>query len=79
MKTPSLNKLYQENLEATSALPVKEPSTVSTGVQGSQGKGIGKCGITKRTNKLSHISDCSTTNDYLNFNKITEEDDFHDD
>ncbi|TEA09837.1 hypothetical protein DBR06_SOUSAS29710025, partial [Sousa chinensis] len=73
------NKLYQRDLEVTSVLPVKEPSTDSTGVQGFQGKGIEKCGSTKTKtmNKLSQFSNCSTISDYLNLDEITE-DDLHD-
>ncbi|XP_032246797.1 RAD51-associated protein 1 isoform X1 [Phoca vitulina] len=73
------DKLYQRDLEVALALSVKELSTVTIDVQETQDKSTEKCGSseTGTMNKAPHISNCSVASDYLDLDKITEEDDFH--
>ncbi|XP_004416039.1 PREDICTED: RAD51-associated protein 1 isoform X2 [Odobenus rosmarus divergens] len=73
------DKLYQRDLEVALALSVKELSTVTIDVEEAQDKSTEKCGSseTGTTNKAPHISNCSVASDYLDLDKITEEDDFH--
>ncbi|XP_047406515.1 RAD51-associated protein 1 isoform X3 [Sciurus carolinensis] len=70
------DKLFQRGLEVALALSVKELPTVTNDVTKSQDKSIEKHGNSKTEimNK-SHISNCSIASDYLDLNKITEEDD----
>ncbi|KAM9672367.1 RAD51-associated protein 1 [Trichechus inunguis] len=74
------DKLYQRDLEVALALSVKETPTVRIDVSESQEKSIKKCGNseTETVTKSPHISNCSVTSDYLDLDKITEEEDFHD-
>ncbi|XP_053412269.1 RAD51-associated protein 1 [Nycticebus coucang] len=67
------DKLYQRDLEVALALSVKELPTVD--VQKSHG--IEKHGNSKTETmtKSAHISNCSVASDYLDLDKITEEDD----
>uniref|UniRef100_A0A8C0PSG9 RAD51 associated protein 1 n=2 Tax=Canis lupus familiaris TaxID=9615 RepID=A0A8C0PSG9_CANLF len=73
------DKLYQRDLEVALALSVKELPTVTIDVEEAQDKSTGKCGSseTGTMNKAPHISNCSVASDYLDLDKITEEDDFH--
>ncbi|XP_035938023.2 RAD51-associated protein 1 isoform X1 [Halichoerus grypus] len=73
------DKLYQRDLEVALALSVKELSTVTIDVEEAQDKSTEKCGSseTGTMNKAPHISNCSVASDYLDLDKITEEDDFH--
>ncbi|XP_012638591.2 RAD51-associated protein 1 isoform X1 [Microcebus murinus] len=73
------DKLYQRDLEVALALSVKELPTVTVDVQKSQDKSIEGCGSSKTEtmNKSPHISNCSVASDYLDLDKITEEDDVH--
>ncbi|XP_058415001.1 RAD51-associated protein 1 isoform X2 [Diceros bicornis minor] len=73
------DKLYQRDLEVALALSVKELPAVTIDVEESQDKSIEKCGNSEieRMNKSPHISNCSVASDYLDLDKITEEDDFH--
>ncbi|KAM9230840.1 RAD51-associated protein 1 [Dugong dugon] len=74
------DKLYQRDLEVALALSVKETPTVHIDVSESQDESIKKCGNseTETVTKSPHISNCSVTSDYLDLDKITEEEDFHD-
>ncbi|KAG3292593.1 RAD51-associated protein 1 isoform X2 [Ictidomys tridecemlineatus] len=69
-------KVFQRGLEVALALSMKELPTVPNDVQKSQNKSIEKHSNseTEIMNK-SHISNCSVTSDYLDLDKITEEDD----
>uniref|UniRef100_H0WRK8 RAD51 associated protein 1 n=2 Tax=Otolemur garnettii TaxID=30611 RepID=H0WRK8_OTOGA len=69
------DKLYQRDLEVALALSVKELPTGD--VQRSHGKCIEKHGNSKTetVTKSPHISNCSVASDYLDLDKITEEDD----
>ncbi|XP_008046888.1 RAD51-associated protein 1 [Carlito syrichta] len=71
------DKLYQRDLEVALALSVKELPTDTTDVQKSQNKSIEKHDISKTETmaKSPHISNCSVASDYLDLDKITEEDD----
>lgn len=71
------DKLYQRDLEVALALSVKELPTVVRDVEESPNKRIEKHGNneTERMNKSPHISNCSVASDYLDLDKITEEDD----
>ncbi|XP_036764478.2 RAD51-associated protein 1 isoform X2 [Manis pentadactyla] len=71
------DKLYRRDLEVALALSVKELPTVTTDVEESQDKSIEKCcnSETETMNKSPHISNCSVASDYLDLDKITEEDD----
>ncbi|KAM7114451.1 RAD51-associated protein 1 isoform 4-T4 [Molossus nigricans] len=71
------DKLYQRDLEVALALSAKERPTVTIDVE-SQGKGSEKRGNseTETMDKFPHISNCSVASDYLDLDKITEEDDF---
>ncbi|XP_008703111.1 RAD51-associated protein 1 isoform X5 [Ursus maritimus] len=73
------DKLYQRDLEVALALSVKELPTVTIDVEEAQDKSTEKCGSseTGTMNKAPHISNCSVASDYLDLDKITEEDDFH--
>ncbi|MBZ3887133.1 RAD51-associated protein 1 [Sciurus carolinensis] len=73
------DKLFQRGLAVALALSVKECPTVTNDVQQSQDKSIEKHGNSKTeiTNK-SRLSNCSVARDYLDLDKITEEDDAHD-
>ncbi|XP_034884320.1 RAD51-associated protein 1 isoform X1 [Mirounga angustirostris] len=73
------DKLYQRDLEVALALSVKELSTVTIDMEEAQDKSTEKCGSseTGTINKAPHISNCSVASDYLDLDKITEEDDFH--
>ncbi|XP_004438806.1 PREDICTED: RAD51-associated protein 1 [Ceratotherium simum simum] len=73
------DKLYQRDLEVALALSVKELPAVTIDVEESQDKSIEKRGNSEieRMNKSPHISNCSVASDYLDLDKITEEDDFH--
>lgn len=69
------DKLYQRDLEVALALSAKELLTVTIDVesQGSEKRGNGE---TESMDKFPHISNCSVASDYLDLDKITEEDDF---
>ncbi|XP_036108143.1 RAD51-associated protein 1 isoform X2 [Molossus molossus] len=71
------DKLYQRDLEVALALSAKERPIVTIDVE-SQGKGSEKRGNseTETMDKFPHISNCSVASDYLDLDKITEEDDF---
>uniref|UniRef100_G3UGN4 RAD51 associated protein 1 n=1 Tax=Loxodonta africana TaxID=9785 RepID=G3UGN4_LOXAF len=73
------DKLYQRDLEVALALSVKETPTITTDVPESQDKSIKKCGNseTKTITKSPHISNCSVSSDYLDLDKIIEEEDIH--
>uniref|UniRef100_A0A7N5KQN6 Dual specificity tyrosine phosphorylation regulated kinase 4 n=1 Tax=Ailuropoda melanoleuca TaxID=9646 RepID=A0A7N5KQN6_AILME len=73
------DKLYQRDLEVALALSVKELPTVTIDVEEAQDKSTEKCSSseTGTMNKALHISNCSVASDYLDLDKITEEDDFH--
>ncbi|XP_037370417.1 RAD51-associated protein 1 [Talpa occidentalis] len=75
------DKLYQRDLEVALALSVKELPVVTTDVEKSQDESIEKQvnneAETKNKNKSPHISNCSVASDYLDLDKITEEDDSH--
>ncbi|XP_007935380.1 RAD51-associated protein 1 [Orycteropus afer afer] len=75
------DKLYQRDLEVALALSVKETPTVTIAVpeSESQDKSIRKYdnSETEAMAKSPHISNCSVASDYLDLDKITEED-FHD-
>ncbi|KAF6121358.1 RAD51 associated protein 1 [Phyllostomus discolor] len=71
------DKLYQRDLEVALALSVKEIPTVTIDLEDSQGKSNEKHGNseTEKMDKSPHISNCSVASDYLDLDKITEEDD----
>uniref|UniRef100_A0A8C8ZSK0 RAD51 associated protein 1 n=1 Tax=Prolemur simus TaxID=1328070 RepID=A0A8C8ZSK0_PROSS len=71
------DKLYQRDLEVALALSVKELPIVTVDVQKSQDKSIEghDSSKTETMNKSPHISNCSVASDYLDLDKITEEDD----
>ncbi|XP_047598672.1 RAD51-associated protein 1 isoform X4 [Lutra lutra] len=73
------DKLYQRDLEVALALSVKELPRVTTDVEEAQDKSTEKCGSSRiRTvTKSPHISNCSVASDYLDLDKITEEEDLH--
>ncbi|KAM5332909.1 RAD51-associated protein 1 isoform 3-T3 [Glossophaga mutica] len=73
------DKLYQRDLEVALALSVKEIPTVTIDLEDSQGKTFLYCGNgeTERMDKSPHISNCSVASDYLDLDKITEDDDSH--
>lgn len=73
------DKLYQRGLEVALALSMKELPTVTIDVEESQDKSAEKHGNneTETIDKSPHISNCSVASDYLDLDKITEEDDFH--
>lgn len=73
------DKLYQRDLEVALALSVEELPTVIIDVEESQDKSTEKCGNSKTEtmDKPPHISNCSVASDYLDLDKITEEDDLH--
>ncbi|XP_074181355.1 RAD51-associated protein 1 isoform X3 [Rhinolophus sinicus] len=73
------DKLYQRDLEVALALSVKELPTVIIDVEESQDKSTEKCSNSKieTMDKSPHISNCSVASDYLDLDKITEEDDLH--
>ncbi|KAF6340316.1 RAD51 associated protein 1 [Rhinolophus ferrumequinum] len=72
------DKLYQRDLEVALALSVKELPTVID-VEESQDKSTDQRGSSKTEtmDKSPHISNCSVAGDYLDLDKITEEDDLH--
>ncbi|XP_039725012.1 RAD51-associated protein 1 isoform X2 [Pteropus medius] len=73
------DKLYQRGLEFALALSMKELPTVTIDVEESQDKSAEKHGTSEAEtiDKSPHISNCSVASDYLDLDKITEEDDFH--
>ncbi|XP_022378085.1 RAD51-associated protein 1 isoform X3 [Enhydra lutris kenyoni] len=73
------DKLYQRDLEVALALSVKELPTVTTDVEEAQDKSTEKCGSSgiRTVTKSPHISNCSVASDYLDLDKITEEEDLH--
>ncbi|XP_012587808.1 PREDICTED: RAD51-associated protein 1 [Condylura cristata] len=78
-RLPLDDKLYQRDLEVALALSVKELPTVTTDVEKSQDESTEKqvSSEAETKNKSPHISNCSVASDYLDLDKITEEDDFH--
>nr|XP_060491319.1 LOW QUALITY PROTEIN: RAD51-associated protein 1-like [Panthera onca] len=72
------DKLYQRDLEVALALSVKELPTVTTDAEEAQDKSTEKCDSheSETMSKAHHISNCSVASDYLDLDKITEEDDF---
>ncbi|XP_016070761.1 PREDICTED: RAD51-associated protein 1 isoform X2 [Miniopterus natalensis] len=71
------DKLYQRDLEVALALSARELPTVIIDVEGSQGSEKRGNSETETTDKPPRISNCSVASDYLDLDKITEEDDFH--
>lgn len=73
------DKLYQRDLEVALALSVEELPTIIIDVEESQDKSTEKRDNSKREtmDKSPHISNCSVASDYLDLDKITEEDDLH--
>ncbi|CAI9166107.1 unnamed protein product [Rangifer tarandus platyrhynchus] len=71
------DKLYQRDLEVALALSVKEVPAVTIDVEQSQGKCFDKNGKreTEATSKSPRVSNCSVASDYLDLDKITEEED----
>ncbi|XP_061060647.1 RAD51-associated protein 1 [Eubalaena glacialis] len=76
-RMPLDDKLYQRDLEVALALSVKELPTITIDVEESQDKNIDKHGNseTEAMSKSPHISNCSVASDYLDLDKITEEED----
>ncbi|TKC47728.1 hypothetical protein EI555_016418, partial [Monodon monoceros] len=76
-RMPLDDKLYQRDLEVALALSVKELPAATIDVEESQDKNIDKHGNseTEAMSKSPHISNCSVASDYLDLDKITEEDD----
>ncbi|XP_045047091.2 RAD51-associated protein 1 isoform X2 [Desmodus rotundus] len=71
------DKLYQRDLEVALALSVKEIPTVTIDLEESQGNEKRGNSETERVDKSPHISNCSVASDYLDLDKITEEEDSH--
>ncbi|XP_045444305.1 RAD51-associated protein 1 isoform X3 [Pipistrellus kuhlii] len=73
------DKLYQRDLQVALELSAKELPTVTIDVEGSQGESSEKHDNSEREtmDKSPHISNCSVASDYLDLDKITEEDDVH--
>uniref|UniRef100_G1NVL7 RAD51 associated protein 1 n=1 Tax=Myotis lucifugus TaxID=59463 RepID=G1NVL7_MYOLU len=73
------DKLYQRDLQVALALSAKELPIVTIDVEGSQGESSEKHDNSEREtmDKSPHISNCSVASDYLDLDKITEEDDVH--
>lgn len=69
------DKLYQRDLEVALALSVKEIPTVTIDLEDSQGNEKHGNSETEKMDKPPHISNCSVASDYLDLDKITEEDD----
>nr|XP_006210902.1 RAD51-associated protein 1 [Vicugna pacos] len=70
------DKLYQRDLEVALALSVKELPTGTTDVEESRDKSTDRCGNEAETvTKSPHLSNCSVASDYLDLDKITEEED----
>ncbi|XP_035874447.1 RAD51-associated protein 1 isoform X6 [Phyllostomus discolor] len=69
------DKLYQRDLEVALALSVKEIPTVTIDLEDSQGNEKHGNSETEKMDKSPHISNCSVASDYLDLDKITEEDD----
>ncbi|KAB0386723.1 hypothetical protein FD755_001679 [Muntiacus reevesi] len=72
------DKLYQRDLEVALALSVKEVPAVTIDVEQSQGFDKHGKRETEATSKSPHVSNCSVASDYLDLDKITEEDDSQD-
>ncbi|KAM6216235.1 RAD51-associated protein 1 [Rhynchocyon petersi] len=74
------DKLYQRDLQVALALSVKETPQVITDGPEPQGQSIEKCGEdeTETVTKFPHMSNCSVASDYLDLDKITEEENSHD-
>ncbi|KAG5214560.1 hypothetical protein JEQ12_000136 [Ovis aries] len=72
------DKLYRRDLEVALALSVKEVPAVTTDVEQSQGFDKHGKKETGATSKSPHVSNCSVAGDYLDLDKITEEDDSQD-
>nr|XP_012788634.1 unnamed protein product [Sorex araneus] len=73
------DKLYKRDLEVALALSVKELPTVPAGVAEFPDKSVEKLdrdGLETVT-RSPHISNCSVAGDYLDLDKITEEEDLH--
>ncbi|XP_070309252.1 RAD51-associated protein 1 isoform X2 [Odocoileus virginianus] len=69
------DKLYQRDLEVALALSVKEVPAVTIDVEQSQGFDKHGKRETEATSKSPRVSNCSVASDYLDLDKITEEDD----
>ncbi|ELK36869.1 RAD51-associated protein 1 [Myotis davidii] len=69
------DKLYQRDLQVALALSAKELPIVTIDVEGSQGSEKHDNSERETMDKSSHISNCSVASDYLDLDKITEEDD----
>uniref|UniRef100_A0A8C6E1P8 RAD51 associated protein 1 n=1 Tax=Moschus moschiferus TaxID=68415 RepID=A0A8C6E1P8_MOSMO len=69
------DKLYRRDLEVALALSVKEVPAVTIDVEQSQGFDKHGKRETEATSKSPHVSNCSVAGDYLDLDKITEEDD----
>ncbi|XP_043296461.1 RAD51-associated protein 1 [Cervus canadensis] len=72
------DKLYQRDLEVALALSVKEVPAVTIDVEQSQGFDKHGKRETEAPSKSPHVSNCSVASDYLDLDKITEEDDSQD-
>ncbi|KAM9684833.1 RAD51-associated protein 1 isoform 2-T2 [Dama dama] len=72
------DKLYQRDLEVALALSVKEVPAVTIDVKQSQGFDKHGKRETEAPRKSPHVSNCSVASDYLDLDKITEEDDSQD-
>ncbi|XP_070263681.1 RAD51-associated protein 1 isoform X3 [Myotis yumanensis] len=71
------DKLYQRDLQVALALSAKELPIVTIDVEGSQGSEKHDNSERETMDKSPHISNCSVASDYLDLDKITEEDDVH--
>ncbi|CAK6443093.1 unnamed protein product [Pipistrellus nathusii] len=71
------DKLYQRDLQVALELSAKELPTVTIDVEGSQGSEKRDNSERETMDKSPHISNCSVASDYLDLDKITEEDDVH--
>ncbi|XP_066224712.1 RAD51-associated protein 1 isoform X1 [Saccopteryx leptura] len=71
------DKLYQRDLEIALVLSAKELPTVTIDEDKSQGTEKRGSSAAETTATSPHISNCSVASDYLDLDKITEEDDFH--
>uniref|UniRef100_A0A8C0AAV8 RAD51 associated protein 1 n=1 Tax=Bos mutus grunniens TaxID=30521 RepID=A0A8C0AAV8_BOSMU len=72
------DKLYKRDLEVALALSVKEVPAVTIDVEQSQGFDKHGKKETGATSKSPHVSNCSVAGDYLDLDKITEEDESQD-
>ncbi|XP_055964634.1 RAD51-associated protein 1 [Sorex fumeus] len=71
------DKLYKRDLEVALALSVKELPTTTVDLTESPDKSVEKLDSDGVETKSPHISNCSVAGDYLDLDKITEEEDLH--